>query len=240
MKSFFPPTIVLAATLASCATNSPQVQGPRGTPVQTSSENVKDGAAWCPEHGNTAPYYHPEQSVRPVKYQPAHKDHQPPETIGPHEGDVVFAKQNRYPVRIDYKSMQSRDLGAAYQIGSDEHVLTRVYPNQVTNDWERNPLGASPYYRDPECVNKSLNLAPGLQDKCHAIHPQQRPRPTPIQPLTAEQKAAMSAAQAAMPPLYSVPEKNPSKPRHQQQLPQEPNFCLGDMTPEKDNCSWPK
>lgn len=235
--------LALLIGLSSCATGGQAVHGPRGTPTastKASNKNVKEGTAWCPEQLNTTPYYHPEQSIRPVRNQAPHKDHQPPETMGPGEGDVVFAKQNRYPVRLDYQRVQSRDLGAAYQIGSDEHVLTRVYPNQVTNGWEANPLGASPYYRDPECYNQSVNLAPGLQDKCKPIQ-QRPPQPTSFPPLTDEQRAALAAAQSGMPPLPSTAGKPAIPPKKEAApLPADPKYCWGGMTPEKDGCVYPK
>jgi len=115
------------------------------------------------ETGLTIPYYIPEQSLRIPRHAIPHGHHIPPL---PGTGDVVYAKQNRNPVRTEFLHMPAHDGGAAYDIDGNQHVLVRAGSSTVPNGWEQNPLGTRPHYRDPECFHPAAGLAPGLVDRC--------------------------------------------------------------------------
>lgn len=202
------------------------------------SATVLSGCATCPEHPNdwhyTARDYHYEPSLRESKNAPNHEHHPAPELRAntPQRGDVMFSRQNRYPVRVDYERLPSRDLGAAYSLDADQHVVTRVTPNQVQNGWLDNPLDTTPHYRDPECYYPSVGVAEGYTDSCKAP---QRKKPAPAQ--TFQRPGQLSAYVEPVVPAPPVM----AKPRPQSDnslLPEA--YCFGDMTPEKDNCIWPK
>lgn len=183
---------------------------------------------FCTDPYVTAAGYRHDPSVRSTPGTPPHSEHVPPgaaldEPRAPVAGDVIFSKQNRYPVRNEMLNMPARDLGAAWQIGSDQHVLTRNAPNAERNRWNYNPLGVNEYYRDPECYHPSIGLAPSLKDRCT--------------PFTERAEASNAPApNAKLGPAVPVPNGPKARPR----TAGSDWYCGEDQTPEKDGCRYPK
>lgn len=152
----------------------------------TLGEDAEQEHVHAPGCGHTAvgvtfPYYIPEQSLRIPRHSIPHGHHIPPL---PGTGDVVYAKQNRNPVRTEYQHMPAHDAGAAYDIDGNQHVLVRSSTATVQNGWEENPLGTRPHYRDPECFHPATGLGAGYVDRCG--EPAAETGSTPEQPLQAQ------------------------------------------------------
>lgn len=192
-----------------------------------------------PEWVYTAPNYQYEPSLRTSPHHPSHSERSVPEVAGrtPQPGDVMFSKQNRYPVRVDYHGTPARDLGAAYSLPTNQHVVTRVTPNQAVDQWLDNPLDTDPYFRDPECYHPSKALQTGMADACSA-----RKRASSDSSMRSRAPGALSAyTEPVIPKADPRPKMiDPPKPIRQtpELLPEA--YCFGDMNPEKDNCLWPK
>lgn len=146
----------------------------------SSNPNKDDGhvhGPGCPHNvaGEVAvPYYIPEQSLRVPPHARPHADHVP---AVPLDGDVVYSKQNRFPVTAAHQHMPPRDLGAAYDIDGHQHVLSRHTSHSRQSDLDTNPLNnpkARHHLRDPECFHPPTGLQHGMVDRCGEVPPPER------------------------------------------------------------------
>lgn len=168
-------------------------------------------------HGSAAqlsiPYHIPEQSLRLPPHAIPHANHIPPL---PGEGDVIYAKQNRYPVTARFEHTPPHDAGAAYDMAVHQHVLTRSTTARIPNGWDSNPLGVRQHYRDPECFHPPTGLADGLVDRCgeaktQAIEPPPQSRIIRAAPMPEELVAAPPVAAAPAPTAPPVVSSGPTQ-----------------------------
>lgn len=157
------------------------------------------------------PYYIPEQSLRLPPHARPHADHPP---LVPLDGDVVYSKQNRFPVVAKHQYMPARDLGAAYDMDGQQHVLVRHPSHTRQSDIDTNPLNnpkARMHLRDPECFHSSTGLQHGMVDRCGEVPPPERiirSKPPEVAAASAAAPLPIPADRSALPP---PPPKPPAR-----------------------------
>ena len=167
-------------------------------------------ASWCPEP------------------EPLERVHLPP--TAPRNGSIVYARENLIPVTVTNLYMPHRPAGAVVEVGAHRHVLSRGYNNAQTQPVDPRAQGFVPSARPPAADSASQATA-GSQAGAADAPPetaQQAPAPQPIQQAQAPRQEHTPPAHAHTAPAI------PTRERPQTV------YCLDDMTPEQDNCIYPK